>query len=295
MPTKTKENKEKTNIFIPLTNDLLFKETFGKKGNERFIEMFLERYFNLPKYSLKGKVKVSYEYHFEKKKYKDKAIRGDLCCIIEDNLIVQIEMYKVLNKTSTLKSDCYVMRLATSIVKIGNDYIATKDIVQLNLFKKRKCNIKNKYLYGNSDYLKSYYISLDNIDENLYTDNESYIRLLKFIGAETKKERDKIAKGDEELMDINKWIEKYTNDKATTDIFNDELWNQAIAHEDGYDEGRNVGRNEGRSEGELFKAKYIANNLLQTDMELEDIAKATGLSLDEITSLNLTRKKQFKR
>ncbi len=36
----------KTNIFISLTNDLLFKETFGKKSNIRFLEDLLERYFN---------------------------------------------------------------------------------------------------------------------------------------------------------------------------------------------------------------------------------------------------------
>ncbi len=51
------QTKEK--LFIPLTNDLLFKETFGKVENIRYLEDLLECCFDYEQGSLKDKVKAS--------------------------------------------------------------------------------------------------------------------------------------------------------------------------------------------------------------------------------------------
>ena len=45
------------------------------------------------------------------------------------------------------------------------------------------------------------------------------------------------------------------------------------------------GREEGRVEGELTKARNIALNLLKSGMSITDVAKMTGLSIDEIKEL----------
>lgn len=49
--------------------------------------------------------------------------------------------------------------------------------------------------------------------------------------------------------------------------------------------GREEGRAEGRAEGELIKAKAIALNLKNAGLSITEIATATGLSTDEISSL----------
>lgn len=49
--------------------------------------------------------------------------------------------------------------------------------------------------------------------------------------------------------------------------------------------GREEGRAEGRAEGELIKAKAIALNLKNAGLSIMEIAIATGLSADEISSL----------
>lgn len=49
--------------------------------------------------------------------------------------------------------------------------------------------------------------------------------------------------------------------------------------------GREEGRAEGRAEGELIKAKAIALNLKNAGLSITEISTATGLSIDEISSL----------
>lgn len=55
--------------------------------------------------------------------------------------------------------------------------------------------------------------------------------------------------------------------------------------EKGRAEGRAEGKAEGRAEGELKKAKAIARNLKKAGLPIAEIATATGLSTDEISSL----------
>jgi len=90
-------------VFVPLTNDLLFKETYGNTRNMKHLEDLLECYFDYPRGYLKDKVKVSYESQLEKINYSDKAIRGDLTAVIDNDFIVELEMYKKFDTTAAEK------------------------------------------------------------------------------------------------------------------------------------------------------------------------------------------------
>ena len=57
------------------------------------------------------------------------------------------------------------------------------------------------------------------------------------------------------------------------------------AEEKGRAEGRAEGRVEGRVEGQKDKAIEIAKNLLEMDMPIDAIMKATGLSSEEVKEL----------
>ena len=48
---------------------------------------------------------------------------------------------------------------------------------------------------------------------------------------------------------------------------------------------RNEGREEGREEGEKLKALEIAKNMLLMSIDVETIARATGLSVEEVEAL----------
>ena len=54
----------------------------------------------------------------------------------------------------------------------------------------------------------------------------------------------------------------------------------------GREEGRKEGREEGRKEGVKEGRADVARNLLSIGMTLEDIAKVTGLEIQDIEQLN---------
>ena len=58
-----------------------------------------------------------------------------------------------------------------------------------------------------------------------------------------------------------------------------------IGHEEGLAEGREEGRAEGREEGRAEAKMKTAKNLKQLGVDVETIAKATGLSKDVIENL----------
>ena len=59
--------------------------------------------------------------------------------------------------------------------------------------------------------------------------------------------------------------------------------------EKGFEKGREEGREEGREKGREETKISIAKSLILTDvLSLEDIAKATGLSIEEVQKLKQT-------
>ena len=113
-------------------------------------------------------------------------------------------------------------------------------------------------------------VQIDKARELGYTNNELE-RWLKFIAAKSSNERADIAKGDELLVELNEWIHKYVADDKMQEELN--KWDLEIAENKGYEQGveqRNV---------------EIAKNLLNMNMSIDDISKATNLSIEEIKAL----------
>ena len=58
-----------------------------------------------------------------------------------------------------------------------------------------------------------------------------------------------------------------------------------FAEKKGKKEGREEGREEGRAEGEERKSREIASRLIEMGMEIPDVSKATGLSMEQLEAL----------
>lgn len=122
MYTEAKES------FDTLTNDLLFKETYGNPHNIRALEYLLESYFDYPKDFLKDKLAVNYESVLEKTRLNDKSIRSDLTIIVNNNLFVNLEMYSEFTKDSLKKSKTYIMRIYSTQLNRGENYNQIKKV-----------------------------------------------------------------------------------------------------------------------------------------------------------------------
>ena len=121
-------------------------------------------------------------------------------------------------------------------------------------------------------------VQIDKARELGYTNN-ILNKWFKFIAANGSSEREIIAKGDVLLMELNEWIKKYVADDETQEELN--KWDIEIATNKGIEQGKKEGIEQGRKEEKM----EIAKNLLNTNLSDEDIAKATGLSIEEIMQL----------
>lgn len=281
----TTEPKE----FMSLSNDLLFKETFANIDNRKYLIYFLSCFTDFSyEYLSQIKMVVKYESILNKTKYFDKAYRGDV--VIEfANYKINLECYSNFNEASFKKSTTYVMRIFSTQTSRGkNNYNIYESVIQLNFIDNVVKSFPNEleftYKLLNAKTYEDTILSdafvikcfrLDKARELQYNLDNKKLLWLKFIGAKSAKERKEIAKGDELLMELDNWIEKYVNDKETQEIFG--KWAEKIAE----DKGIEKGRKEGKQEANLITAK----KMLELNIPPESIEFATGLSLEEIEAL----------
>lgn len=268
----------KENEFISLTDGLLFKEAFGSLENRKFLEDLLESYYGFSPGYLKGKLEVEYEKLLPKSSYREKGMRGDLIVKFDDT-ILNIEMYKIFNRESFYKSRSYVMRIYSSELKRGKKYYEVNKVTQIKFVDEVNIeisnDIKSTIYFGPEELSRDIsmdIVRLDKAREIVYNDNDKFIKYLKFIGAKTKNERASIAKGDEILMEMDNWLDFYTNDKETDEFFrtyNTEYWNKRIYNEYGR-HNRNL---------------EIAKKMLQKGEDISYISEITELSCEEVLKL----------
>jgi predicted transposase/invertase (TIGR01784 family) len=89
--------------------------------------------------------------------------------------------------------------------------------------------------------------------------------------------RDKMSKS--EQQEYNAHIEALRYQRSVIET------NMILGKEEGYKEGVEVGIEKGIEKGETQKALQIAQQLMQMNLNIADIIKATGLTEDEINKL----------
>ena len=130
-------------------------------------------------------------------------------------------------------------------------------------------------VHVNMDYFKKVWYHGNIKDENPF---------FMLLAASNKEELDKISKGDRFMEEISKKVKKLNLDpeivKEIVIENEDEIIKNSI-YSNGIKEGISQGIKEGISQGKI----EIAKNLLQMNININDIVKATGLSIKEVNSL----------
>ena len=130
-------------------------------------------------------------------------------------------------------------------------------------------------VHVNMDYFKKVWYHGNIKDENPF---------FMLLAASNKEELDKISKGDRFMEEISKKVKKLNLDpeivKEIVIENEDEIIKNSIYH-NGIKEGISQGIKEGISQRNI----EIAKNLLEMNININDIVKATGLSIKEVNSL----------
>ena len=146
-----------------------------------------------------------------------------------------------------------------------------EDEIITNFYLTSERNLKVKIL---KEKLCVKIVQIDKARELGYTNNELE-RWLKFIAAKNSDERAEVAKGDELLVELNKWIQEYVADDKMQEELN--KWDLEIAEGKGYEQGLEQGIEQNKKE--------IAKKLIEMNLSIEDIVKATDLNKEEIIHL----------
>ena len=115
-----------------------------------------------------------------------------------------------------------------------------------------------------------------------------WLRFLREVGSEPEQVIDAALMQDRDIAQALNLLEQSAYTEAELDGYHS-LQNQATTHismlEDAEVQGRAEGKAEGKAEGELAKARAIAAILLTQGLGLEQVAAATGLTVQDLQAL----------
>ena len=297
---------EKTKVKITPRTDIIFRNIFGKKGNEAILEDLLEGIMGekVKVKNLQSNVETPVENVEQKRTILD--VKAEL----EDERIVDIEMQNKKYYYYDKRVLYYLGKIVTEQIKSGERYTDIKEMIIINILNYTlpdvpeyitKCHITNESNYHMKE-VTLYYIQLPRFleERKLSELNTKYEDIVKskldewcvFLCDENKGVRDMAVKTNLSLEEAVKQYEEliaipgvgetaFRREMAEADIkANEEFMRQA-----GISEGKVEGRAEGRIEGMTLKQKEIAKKMLDQKINIQIIIQVTGLTKEELEEL----------
>ena len=130
--------------------------------------------------------------------------------------------------------------------------------------------------------MEMYLVRLDLVKNIVYNKtNERLVRWLKFMNTQSYEEMKQIGKDDEVMEQAIKYIDEFLEKEGTT--FQDKIdYEKVKSFDDGLIKGEKAGIIKGKKAGIIETAK----KMLKDGLNINSIAKYTGLSKEEIENLN---------
>ena len=270
--------------FYTCRNDRAFKEVFLKPNNSDLLKALLEFILKIKidKLEIKKTELLSGNVNI-----KDKRVDA---IVYTGNKKIEIEINSQNKDYLHTRSTAYICNIYQSNASVGDTYNEDTDIIQVNLTWGLGRNNEEMKIYKIMNekgelYVKNfiiYEINMDYYDKIWYSKNEEeikknqYMIMLDLDKKELKSmPKDKIV--DKYITNVtivndDPEFQKYMSEEEDKKKIQNSLLSEA--KESGYTSGINDG------------IKQTAKNMLNKNMPLEDISKATGLSIEEINKIN---------
>lgn len=292
---------------LKLTNDYIFKRTFGYKGEEEVTKVFLKDLLEIKEIEL-DKNTIT-----EKDIITDKVEIMDIKAQLNNNMECDIEMQVVNQKNIEKRILFYWSKIYSKTIKEGNGYGALKKsvVVLIADFEFDRFKSIEKYLskwkireedYPKivlTDVLEIYIIELPKyskygVNEKIESLNlwVSFIKNPEVVIMINKNDSKTVKETKQAINKAKKRLEELSNDEHERYLADlrekytrDQYEIQAYGYDKGIEEGRKEGKLEGIIEGRKEKSIEIAKSLLAQNIDIEVIIKCTGLTKEEIEKL----------
>ena len=273
--------------FYTCKNDRAFKEVFLNPNNSDLLKALLEFILKIKidKLEIKKTELLSGNVNI-----KDKRVDA---IVHTGNKKIEIEINSQNKDYLHTRSTAYICNIYQSNASVGDTYNEDTDIVQVNLTWGLGRNNDEMKIYKIMNekgelYVKNfiiYEINMDYYDKIWYSKNEEEIKKNQYMIMLDldKKELENMPKDkivDKYITNVtivndNPEFQKYMSEEEDKKKIQNSLLSEA--KEEGISQGYMSGINDG--------IKQTAKNLLSMNMTLEDISKATGLTVEEIKNL----------
>ena len=277
--------------FYTCRNDRAFKEVFLNPNNSDLLKALLEFILKIKidKLEIKKTELLSGNVNI-----KDKRVDA---IVHTGNKKIEIEINSQNKDYLHTRSTAYICNIYQSNASVGDTYNEDTDIIQVNLTWGLGRNNDEMKIYKIMNekgelYVKNfiiYEINMDYYDKIWYSKNEEeikknqYMIMLDLDKKELKNmPKDKIVDkyiANVTIVNDDPEFQKYMSEEEDKRKIQNSLLSEA--KEEGISQGISQGYTSGINDG----IKQTAKNLLSMNMTLEDISKATGLSIEEINKL----------
>ena len=283
------------NRLIPTMFDPVFKSLFQNKNFRETLSYFLSKLTEYSEgYIYKNLVFLNTEMSI--KHYDEKKKIADLIIKIDDD-IINIEANRNNNKSTKLKNNSYHHKLAHEKFQAGDDF-DDGCVLQININSKKRLKnelLPDDYKMRNKDgkstdeeNFKRIHINIEFAKEKYYTKGKEkmtkFEKMAAMLDITSQKDLKDISKGDDDLMAMEKIISDLNDDKHMIGLY-DKAEMEAWMHKIDREEAEAKGQKRGEKRGAKNSALNIAQNMLKANMNVEEIAKLTGLHKNEITKL----------
>ena len=277
--------------FYTCKNDRAFKEVFLKPDNSDLLKALLEFILKIKidKLEIKKTELLSGNVNI-----KDKRVDA---IVHTGNKKIEIEINSQNKDYLHTRSTAYICNIYQSNASVGDTYNEDTDIIQVNLTWGLGRNNDEMKIYKIMNekgelYVKNfiiYEINMDYYDKIWYSKNEEEIKKNQYMIMLDldKKELENMPKDkivDKYITNVtivndDPEFQKYMSEEEDKKKIQNSLLSEA--KEEGISQGISQGYTSGINDG----IKQTAKNLLSMNMPIEDISKATGLSIEEINKL----------
>ena len=277
--------------FYTCRNDRAFKEVFLNPDNSDLLKALLEFILKIKidKLEIKKTELLSGNVNV-----KDKRVDA---IVHTGNKKIEIEINSQNKDYLHTRSTAYICNIYQSNASVGDTYNEDTDIIQVNLTWGLGRNNDEMKIYKIMNekgelYVKNfiiYEINMDYYDKIWYSKNEEEIKKNQYMIMLDldKKELENMPKDkivDKYITNVtivndDPEFQKYMSEEEDKKKIQNSLLSEA--KEEGISQGISQGYTSGINDG----IKKTAKNLLSMNMPIEDISKATGLSIEEINKL----------
>ena len=284
--------------FIPVKSDIVFHMFFTDRKSEESLIAFLKAILVLPDDDYEIELM---DPHLTREFSEDKLGIIDIKLKTKSGKTIQIEMQQKITPKFINRAIFYQAKLVIEQIRSGDDYKVINKTISILITDESLVAGSPRYhhcfrYYDReagvelTDLIEIHTLELPKLPDN--TDGTDLYNWARFIAAESEEDMDMAAESSPQLKQAVVRYRELTADEKTRELYerrekarHDYVSDMNWARE----EGEQKGLVEGKAEGERAKALTIARNLLSTNLSVDEITTATGLTYKEIEDLRVLR------